>query len=744
MTTVNNLILSFTEQAVTDPRALSVFCPLDRKEIRMSADYSISKALLTAVSLPYSSMEAKVSLIKWSVQQSIQIALRASYLACVAFTVSRVGVVFHGLSTIRHYVHYRWDSYNEATTIDETWNRTANYASAFFIDLRFTTIITLATFCFFELSARLLYCLRICPTLYGKCDLPLKETAIFTSLFVLAMTVILSYSGAWRMEDVAYVLANKERGSPLFTALALRSRLGIVSENGNLLPYSANDTIDSLIDIFSDVELKLLKLVLKANLLLEKNNGVSVEHPNPNSKRQIIKIQLLLNRLQSGMNESEDKDISLEKARDLSNRYILANDISSLRTFLQTLQGIAKDILDQEEKTFDISTFWMGEREDYTLMPTSDAILLFFDDAEKNLIKWVDQARSLLKSPPENTNPNIHIASLVSQLKTTDSSPESAILAEKIDRLCTFLNQLKPIYLEKLMQTNQNLPKINQRLFNKEGFYTFFTPAWDSYTHSESQGRAYAQPIQEQDLWKDFSLPPISPELIISDLKPYEQFKQDVRLNMWCLNNNNKTSWKNVTQILGLKENYTKENVRQVYKRKSIFLHPDKNPDNRQEAETLFKLLNQMQDYLEQKLKASEWNSYQETYGCSESQEEANTPPPPIQEHNLWKDFLLNPISPDLATPNPTTPYEQFKQDVCLNMWYLKNSNKKWKSISQIWNLKEDYTEENVQKTYKSYLRFLHPDRNMDKEESQALFKLLKAMQLYLLEQLKKGEKHPL
>ena len=69
-------------------------------------------------------------------------------------------------------------------------------------------------------------------------------------------------------------------------------------------------------------------------------------------------------------------------------------------------------------------------------------------------------------------------------------------------------------------------------------------------------------------------------------------------------------SQKNYFEILGVSETATDQEIRKAYKKLAIKWHPDKNPDNKKEAEEKFKEISEAYSVLSDKDKRREWENY--------------------------------------------------------------------------------------------------------------------------------------
>ncbi len=67
---------------------------------------------------------------------------------------------------------------------------------------------------------------------------------------------------------------------------------------------------------------------------------------------------------------------------------------------------------------------------------------------------------------------------------------------------------------------------------------------------------------------------------------------------------------KNYYEVLGVKENATPEEIKKAYRKLAIKWHPDKNPDNKQEAEEKFKCISEAYNVLSDPEKKKEWENY--------------------------------------------------------------------------------------------------------------------------------------
>ena len=66
----------------------------------------------------------------------------------------------------------------------------------------------------------------------------------------------------------------------------------------------------------------------------------------------------------------------------------------------------------------------------------------------------------------------------------------------------------------------------------------------------------------------------------------------------------------NYYEVLGVSENASKDEIRKAYKKLAIKWHPDKNPENKEEAEEKFKALSEAYAVLSDPKKKAEWESF--------------------------------------------------------------------------------------------------------------------------------------
>ena len=66
----------------------------------------------------------------------------------------------------------------------------------------------------------------------------------------------------------------------------------------------------------------------------------------------------------------------------------------------------------------------------------------------------------------------------------------------------------------------------------------------------------------------------------------------------------------NYYEVLGVSETATKDEIRKAYKKLAIKWHPDKNQDNKEEAEEKFKAISEAYAVLSDPKKKEEWESY--------------------------------------------------------------------------------------------------------------------------------------
>lgn len=280
-------IPSFTERALLHPIALDWLCPpnCEKRKIKTQSN-SVLETLLKSQINPYSG-QLKTSYWHWGTKP-IKAAGRVIYTALVTSTIVPVGILwFGGYKIPKHLILYtiRVYQHNEAGKQNE-WNKTKEYAKAFFTDL--TSFIAGGS-----LS------LVMGATIYSiPFILPLlKVTSLaYTISFVVMVPSLIggiSYmlGGFTPTSIIPRLIAYENEKTGMYFALALRDKLGLVNEKGELLPFSPADKVEyqikqnplrfrsceyqfqgkvvkNMVDFIVGAELELIELVQEANELL--------------------------------------------------------------------------------------------------------------------------------------------------------------------------------------------------------------------------------------------------------------------------------------------------------------------------------------------------------------------------------------------------------------------------------------------------------------------------------------------
>ena len=114
---------------------------------------------------------------------------------------------------------------------------------------------------------------------------------------------------------------------------------------------------------------------------------------------------------------------------------------------------------------------------------------------------------------------------------------------------------------------------------------------------------------------------------------PNENIKRILKYNKINLN---KISKKEQYEILGLDQNATTDKIRAAYRKLAIQLHPDKNPNDKDDATEAFKVLQFAYDELINPKKQNEfdesntnfWENNASTYGKNNNSSFSSHPPP--------------------------------------------------------------------------------------------------------------------
>ena len=267
-----NRIASFTEYGLLNQFALDLLDPSDFQKCRIqTTSNSALEALENTPINPYCHPQSK-SYLHQADKYLLLTPLKVAYSAFVTLTLSRLGVIFNGCLTAYSCIHY---TYGKPANDEQAWSKVEGYAFAFFADTVCAVIGSITTKFIIEYSVYALHFARV-SSLMGKCYMsPLWLSTAYVVLSV--AVVILSSMGLIALQSPNYApqfLAKTEERVGMFLSLSLRKSLGLVNQNGSLLPFSKEDeltteNIDKLTSYIANAELELVAAVVECNRFLK-------------------------------------------------------------------------------------------------------------------------------------------------------------------------------------------------------------------------------------------------------------------------------------------------------------------------------------------------------------------------------------------------------------------------------------------------------------------------------------------
>jgi hypothetical protein len=288
--TMSNRVVSFTEYALLNRWALDCLSPSDFQKRRIaSTGESVLEILKDAKVNPYSNLKNS-SCLYYASKFFITTPLKIAYIAVVTFTLSRLGIVMNGFFTVYSYCRYKITAYQKT---NEVWEKTKGYAFAFFADLSSAAVGAFLTKIVVESTFYTLHFCRI-GSWMGVCELSVNMTAPYLIISVAA--AVLGCAGLIALQSPSVApqfFAMPQDRVGMYLSMILRKGLGIVSEKGGLLPFSANDQLqyskdssyyrfeganyDTLITLIFNAEWEVLETVQKCNQYLP--NKIPYQYP---------------------------------------------------------------------------------------------------------------------------------------------------------------------------------------------------------------------------------------------------------------------------------------------------------------------------------------------------------------------------------------------------------------------------------------------------------------------------------
>lgn len=287
-------VASFTEYALLNRWTLDLLSPADfQKKKIATVGSSLLETLSKSKENPYSNSENSSYLYHAS-KYFILVPFKTAYIALVTLTLSRVGVVVNAAFTALSYLRFQHNP------TDENWEKTKDFAYAFFADLTCAAVGAFLTKAVVESTFYTLHFARIGAWM-GTCKLPLS-----TSVFQGALTLAVALLGTACLSSMQnpYIapqfFARPQDRVGMYLSLILRQKLGLMDQNGALLPFSKDDQIkydvtsdskgtrtftlygtsSKLLDGFIwDAEWELLDKIKEYNQIAHKERKISFQYP---------------------------------------------------------------------------------------------------------------------------------------------------------------------------------------------------------------------------------------------------------------------------------------------------------------------------------------------------------------------------------------------------------------------------------------------------------------------------------
>lgn len=271
-------VQSFTEKALLNRWALDFFCPTTFQPIRLqSINNSVSDSFFQAKIDPFSSPEKQRGTFS-TVRFGITTTLRVAYVGLTVLSISWLGAFYNGLMTGVSLGKYAFTTQNR----DENFETFSKYGHAFLRDL-FCAVIG-STFLLVTFGALLQT--RESFSRSEKIQYSLFATIAATAEVAFLILLQTPYGAA-------QCLTRTEERCGMYLSFSLRNKLGIVGEDGGLLPFSkgdqfykdtgknyqSTDHFTHLIEMIVLAEFKLVELVSKVNENVSNAQKIPFSYP---------------------------------------------------------------------------------------------------------------------------------------------------------------------------------------------------------------------------------------------------------------------------------------------------------------------------------------------------------------------------------------------------------------------------------------------------------------------------------
>jgi hypothetical protein len=275
-----NRVPSLTESTLLHRWTLDLLAPSDFQKLQIPYD---GDSVLEAITLSPKNTHSNLKNTSWwhsADQYYLLTPIKAVFVAAVTLTISRLGVVYHGLMTPLYYLKYRVSTDSES--IENSWKKTKEHVVALFFDgicavlgAFLTKGAMECTFAAFDAGT-------------GRW----KDLAFWLAGTILCIGALASAQSA-RVAPEFFVPSDHRVG--MYLSLFFRKKLGLVSTNGGLLPFSAKDKLEyqethqgitfscknakTLLTHIFNAELELIETVQACNQLLSEKDRIPFKYP---------------------------------------------------------------------------------------------------------------------------------------------------------------------------------------------------------------------------------------------------------------------------------------------------------------------------------------------------------------------------------------------------------------------------------------------------------------------------------
>ncbi len=274
-----NRVTSLTESTLLHRWALDLLAPPDFQKLHIP--YA-GDSVLEAIKLSPKNTHSNLKNTSWwhsADQYYLLTPIKAVFVAAVTLTISRLGVVYHGLMTPFYYLKYRVST--DLESIENSWKKTKEHVVALFFDGICAGLGAILTKGAMECTIAAFH------TGTGRW----MDLAFWLAGAVLTIGALASAQSA-RVAPEFFVRPDHRVG--MYLSLFFRKKLGLVGTDGGLLPFSAKDKLEYqeknnritfsgndqiLWSQIVNAELELIEAVQACNQLLPKKHRIPFQYP---------------------------------------------------------------------------------------------------------------------------------------------------------------------------------------------------------------------------------------------------------------------------------------------------------------------------------------------------------------------------------------------------------------------------------------------------------------------------------